>query len=103
MTRTIPKYPFDTRHPDATAGILPLETRQMLLDEGWIHESEVDAASNTRHTGRRRWSIPHAMFGNERYFRIEDVLDRLNSSYQEHRQSLADRAVDVRKIDTALA
>jgi hypothetical protein len=36
-------YPYDTRHPDATAGILPQETRELLKELGWVHESETDA------------------------------------------------------------
>ena len=96
-------YPFDTRHPDATPGILPTETREILKDAGWIHESEVDAISNTRHTGRRRWNIPHAMIGNERYHRIEDILSRLDDSYGEHCKSLEERQSDERKIKSAIA
>ena len=97
------EYPFDTRHPDATAGILPPETREVLLKAGWIHESEVCAISNTRHTGRRRWNLPHAMIGKERYHRVEDILKRLDESYNEHRQSLVERGADERKIRTAIA
>lgn len=96
-------YPFDTRHPDATAGILPPETRELLADAGWVHESEVDAISNTRHTGRRRWNIAHAMIGNERYYRFEDITSRLEESYISHSESLAERAVDDKKVRTAMA
>lgn len=103
MKHRTPEYPFDTRHPEATAGILPLETRALLMDAGWIHESEVDAISNTRHAGRRRWNLAHAMIGNERYHRIEDVLDRLQESYDAHRQSLEQREADEQRIRTALA
>jgi hypothetical protein len=101
-TRTV-EYPFDTRHPDATAGILPLETRETLLQDGWIHESEVDAISNTRHTGRRRWNIPHAMIGNERYYRVEDITVRLEESYNAHRKTLDEKEADEKKVRTAVA
>ena len=96
-------YPFDTRHPDATAGILPPETRAMLLDHEWVHESEVDAISNTRHTGRRRWNIPHAMIGNERYYRVDDIIERLEASYKSHMKSLAEKASDDKRVRTAIA
>lgn len=103
MIRKNSDYPFDTRHPDATAGILPPETREVLLKAGWIHESETCAISNTLHSGRRRWNLPHAMIGNERYHRIEDILQKLDESYNEHKSSLAAREHDEQRIRTALA
>lgn len=104
MLRKNSDYPFDTRHPDATAGILPLETREVLLAAGWIHESEVDAISNTRHASRaKRWNIPHAMIGNERYYRVEDVILRLEEAYSASRESLAARASDDKRVRNAIA
>jgi hypothetical protein len=97
------QYPFDTRHPDATAGILPPETREVMLANGWIHESEVDAISNTRHSGRRRWSIPHAMIGNERYYRLDDIVERLFASYESSRRSVDERSSDAEKVRKAVA
>ena len=103
MIRKNSDYPFDTRHPDATAGILPPETREVLLKAGWIHESETSAISNTLHSGRRRWNLPHAMIGNERYHRVADILEKLEESYSEHRKSLLERAQDDRKVRSAIA
>ena len=102
MKKDLP-YPFDTRHPDATAGILPPETREILLKAGWIHESEVCAISNTRLAGRRRWNMPYAMIGNEQYYRIEDILERLQDAYDERSKSIAERTADEKKVRSAVA
>ena len=96
-------YPFDTRHPDATAGILPPETRQLLLSDGWIHESEVDAMTGTIHTGRRRWAIPYAMIGGHRYYQLTDVLERLRNSYESSRQAACEKTAEDIKARRAMA
>ena len=96
-------YPFETRHPDATAGMLPAETRKVMLELGWIHESEVSAISNTKYTGRKRWQMPSAVIGNEIYYRIEDIAARLENSYNEHASKLATKARDAARASGAIA
>ncbi len=103
MPREIRDYPWDTLHPEATAGILPPETRKVMLDAGWLHDSEVCAITNTKLTGRRRWEMPSAMIGNERYYRVSDVMDRLEQSYEEHAESLATRAAEKLQAASAIA
>lgn len=88
---------------DSSVTALPPDVRELLLRHGWIHASEVDAISSTCHSGRRRWNIPHAMIGNERYLRLDDILERLDNSYSSHAQSMADKAEDERKVNSAIA
>ena len=102
VPKTLP-YPFDTRHADATAGILPLETRQLLIDAGWVHESEVSAISNTKLVSRRRWAVPSAMIGNEIYYRLADILGRLDAAYAENEKKLEAKHEEAVKASKAIA
>jgi len=65
-----------TNQIEITRCALPKETRDLMLELGWVHESEVDLLSGTRgHRARKRWGIKGAMIGSQKFYRIEELSE----------------------------
>ena len=61
-------------------------TEQFMRDMGYIHESVVEEASSTTPRSRSRWDdLVGIMFGNEKWYSIEDIQALLQRKLMDKR------------------
>ncbi len=86
-----PKKKLPPPNPDYE-GFTPF-TENFMRDLGYVHESVVGEASSTTIRSRARWNeLQGIMFGNEKWYSIDDVKsllsDKLNAKrgFEEHQK-----------------
>lgn len=73
------------------ANSLPKEVRDLMLNTfGLIHETDLDVLSATKHRGRARWKLPSVMVGTERYYRVNDLQNMIETKGQQATESASD-------------
>ncbi|MEA3276571.1 MAG: hypothetical protein U9Q81_15025 [Pseudomonadota bacterium] len=55
-------------------------TREWMLKLGYVHESEIEEATNTTSRSRARWKTPRGvMFGNMKWFPLREIKRTLDA------------------------
>lgn len=63
-----------------TLSTIPGDILKLMHSMGYMHESEVETATGTTAKSRSRWRSPKGvMFGNEKYFRMEEIKRHLDN------------------------
>ena len=86
-----PKKTLPPPNPDYE-GFTPF-TETFMRDLGYVHESVIEEASSTTPRSRARWNdLVGVMFGNEKWYSIDDVkqllTDKLNAKrgFEQHQK-----------------
>lgn len=76
--------------------LIPKDMLKLMHEIGYVHESEIEALSGTTSKSRARWRSPRGvMFGNQKWFQLEEIKKHLDAKLEEKSSGFPDVKVPI--------